>query len=192
MDRELKSQVEALYQGLGTSFAEAVRIFAQQSLREGGMPFRPSMKTWNELTQEEINAKLFRSETDVAAGGCTRRMTGCHDGGAAVPWMRSGSTASSTRMLRLRTFWKRWIISFTSFKTPSMRDGWYQSLKTAVQEGLSTFPYKFQPYRVEPWESKGYRQMVTDTDVVIYTIDEETVTVTIHLVATKGRDLPRI
>ena len=68
MDRELKTQVEALYHGLGTSFAEAVRIFAQQSLREGGMPFRPSMKTWNELTQDEINAKLARSEADVAAG----------------------------------------------------------------------------------------------------------------------------
>jgi len=73
---------------------------------------------------------------------------------------------------------------------PINADGWYQSLKSAVREGLSTFPCKFQLYRVEPWVSKGYRQMVTDTDVVIYTIDEETVTVTIHLVATRGRDLP--
>ena len=46
MDSDLKSQVEALYRNLGTSFAEAVRIFAQQSLREGGMPFRPTLKTW--------------------------------------------------------------------------------------------------------------------------------------------------
>ena len=68
MDRELKSQVEALYQGLGTSFAEAVRIFARQSLREGGMPFIPTMKTWNELSQSEIDEKLARSEADAAAG----------------------------------------------------------------------------------------------------------------------------
>ena len=68
MDGELKTQVEALYRDLGTSFAEAVRIFAQQSVREGRMPFRPSLKTWDELTAEEINAKLTESEADIAAG----------------------------------------------------------------------------------------------------------------------------
>ena len=60
MDGELKAQVEELYRSLGTSFAEAVRIFAQQSLREGGMPFRPTLK-------EEINAKLSKSMEDIAA-----------------------------------------------------------------------------------------------------------------------------
>ena len=39
MNSDLKAEVEELYRNLGTSFAEAVRIFAQQSLREGGMPF---------------------------------------------------------------------------------------------------------------------------------------------------------
>ena len=68
MDGELKTQVEALYRDLGTSFAEAVRIFAQQSVREGRMPFRPSLKTWDELTAEEINTKLTESEADIAAG----------------------------------------------------------------------------------------------------------------------------
>ncbi|MEY8230470.1 type II toxin-antitoxin system RelB/DinJ family antitoxin [Oscillospiraceae bacterium 50-16] len=67
MDGELKAQVEELYRSLGTSFAEAVRIFAQQSLREGGMPFRPTLKAWEELTQEEINAKLSKSMEDIAA-----------------------------------------------------------------------------------------------------------------------------
>lgn len=42
MDEEVKDQVEELYRSLGTSFAEAVRIFAAQSLREKGMPFTPS------------------------------------------------------------------------------------------------------------------------------------------------------
>lgn len=68
MDGELKSQVEELYRSLGTSFAEAVRIFAQQSIREGGMPFRPTLKAWDELTQEEISAKLSRSGEDIASG----------------------------------------------------------------------------------------------------------------------------
>ena len=68
MSGELKAQVEELYRSLGTSFAEAVRIFAQQSLREGGMPFRPTLKTWDELTQEEIHQKLLRSQEDIRAG----------------------------------------------------------------------------------------------------------------------------
>jgi DNA-damage-inducible protein J len=61
MDKELKAEVEDLYRSLGTTFAEAVRIFAQQSLRVGGMPFTPSLKTWDEYTQEEIDAKLEES-----------------------------------------------------------------------------------------------------------------------------------
>ena len=67
MDKELKSQVEALYRGMGTSFAEAVRIFAQQSLREGGMPFQPSLKTWDELTQQEVDKKLAASMGEAAS-----------------------------------------------------------------------------------------------------------------------------
>jgi len=54
---------------LGTAaFAEAVRIFAQQSIREGGMPFTPSLKSWDELTQDEIDARLRKSMADVSAG----------------------------------------------------------------------------------------------------------------------------
>lgn len=68
MDKELKRQVEELYRSMGTSFAEAVRIFAQQSIREGGMPFRPGLKTWEQMSQEEISEKLARSEADIAAG----------------------------------------------------------------------------------------------------------------------------
>ena len=68
MDKEIKSQVEALYRGMGTSFAEAVRIFAQQSLREGGMPFRPTPKTWDELSQQDIDKKLAASMDEAASG----------------------------------------------------------------------------------------------------------------------------
>ena len=39
MDADLKEKAEALYRDMGTSFAEAVRIFAQQSVHENGMPF---------------------------------------------------------------------------------------------------------------------------------------------------------
>ncbi|MDO5338445.1 MAG: type II toxin-antitoxin system RelB/DinJ family antitoxin [Eubacteriales bacterium] len=39
MDADLKEKAETLYRELGTSFAEAVRIFAKQSVLENGMPF---------------------------------------------------------------------------------------------------------------------------------------------------------
>lgn len=39
MDADLLESVEQLYKSLGTSFAEAVRIFARQSVTVQGMPF---------------------------------------------------------------------------------------------------------------------------------------------------------
>ena len=39
IDADLKEQVEELYRSMGTSFAEAVRIFAKQSIEENAMPF---------------------------------------------------------------------------------------------------------------------------------------------------------
>ena len=48
--------------------AARVCIFAQQSIREGDMPFTPSLKTWDELTQIEIDTRLRKSLADVSAG----------------------------------------------------------------------------------------------------------------------------
>lgn len=45
MDAELKEQAELLYKQLGTSFAEAVRIFARQSVEEKAMPFTMHLNT---------------------------------------------------------------------------------------------------------------------------------------------------
>lgn len=68
MDGQIKNNVEELYRNLGTSFAEAVRIFAQQSLLAGGMPFRPTLKPWEELTEAELERKLAASEEDILTG----------------------------------------------------------------------------------------------------------------------------
>lgn len=38
IDSDTKEKVEALYRDMGTTFSEAVRIFAVQSLLIGGMP----------------------------------------------------------------------------------------------------------------------------------------------------------
>ena len=32
------------------------------------MPFTPSLKTWDELSQDEINARLRKSAADIASG----------------------------------------------------------------------------------------------------------------------------
>ena len=39
MDSDLKREAEDLYTRLGTSFAEAVRVFARQGVSEQAMPF---------------------------------------------------------------------------------------------------------------------------------------------------------
>jgi len=73
MDGQVKANVEELYRSLGTTFAEAVRIFAQQSLQVGGMPFRPTLKTWDEITEEEFDRKMLASEADIKAGRVYRQ-----------------------------------------------------------------------------------------------------------------------
>ena len=40
MDAEMKERVEKLYRSMGTTFAEAVRMMAAQSLIENGMSFK--------------------------------------------------------------------------------------------------------------------------------------------------------
>ena len=89
MNSDLKAQVEELYRNMGTSFAEAVRIFAQQSLREGGMPFRPPIRAWEDMTAQEISTKLLQSDADIATGHVStqdeldRRMKGRFTNGLA-------------------------------------------------------------------------------------------------------------
>lgn len=41
IDSDLKEKVEALYESMGFSFADAVRMFAVQSLAQNGLPFIP-------------------------------------------------------------------------------------------------------------------------------------------------------
>ena len=41
IDSDVKKDVEELYRKMGTSFSEAVRVFAMQSIKERGFPFVP-------------------------------------------------------------------------------------------------------------------------------------------------------
>ena len=70
IDADTKIAAETLYRNLGTSFAEAVRIFAAQSVNEQGFPFVPknylvrkkkargslAMKTTEEMREKEKDA----------------------------------------------------------------------------------------------------------------------------------------
>lgn len=65
MDADLKEKVETLYRELGTSFAEAVRIFAKQSIVENGMPFVISAtptNTYGRLSKYADSVKRAQEE----------------------------------------------------------------------------------------------------------------------------------
>ena len=60
MNSELKAQVEELYRNLGTSFAEAVRIFAQQSLREGRAAVSPPPSKPEDASDSRLDVSTTR------------------------------------------------------------------------------------------------------------------------------------
>jgi len=68
MDSQLKEKVEKLYKDMGTTFSEAVRMFAQQSVAEGRMPFRPRVKTSDDYTADDIDDILRQSADDIKNG----------------------------------------------------------------------------------------------------------------------------
>ena len=43
-------------------------MFTHQSLKKGGMSFRPSLRTWKNMNMEEVRAELAVSEEDIQAG----------------------------------------------------------------------------------------------------------------------------
>ena len=67
MDSDMKEKVEALYARMGTTFSEAVRIFAAQSLLVDGMPLAMKAyprKTAYGLLSKYGDAKLRERENE--------------------------------------------------------------------------------------------------------------------------------
>ena len=62
MDVETKEAVEKVYRNLGTSFAEAVRIFAAQSIKEHGFPFVPRIYDINRKSAKGILSRYASEE----------------------------------------------------------------------------------------------------------------------------------
>ena len=48
--KELKQQADSVLSGMGMSVAEAIRIFLQQCVNNGGLPFQPTSKIPNQET----------------------------------------------------------------------------------------------------------------------------------------------
>ena len=62
MDSQVKKDVEELYSNMGTSFSEAVRMFAQQSLLEHGYPFVPR---FYKFKAQSSRGKLLQYASDA-------------------------------------------------------------------------------------------------------------------------------
>lgn len=70
---DLKHEAEALFASMGLGLSDAVRMFLQQSVNEGGIPFQPRAKRPNAETiaaMEELNrgeGKRFDNIEDLFA-----------------------------------------------------------------------------------------------------------------------------
>lgn len=53
IDDELKEAASELYQALGMDLTTAVTVFLKQSVREGGLPFQPSLGNDDALKKED-------------------------------------------------------------------------------------------------------------------------------------------
>ncbi len=61
---DLKAQAESIFSNMGMSTADAIRIFLQQSVNVGGLPFQPHAKI--------PNAETLEAMEELANGGGTR------------------------------------------------------------------------------------------------------------------------
>ena len=59
MDSQLKHDVEALYRQMGTTFSEAVRIFAQQSLLQERLPIQIAVADTSVPPRRTLQAGRF-------------------------------------------------------------------------------------------------------------------------------------
>lgn len=58
---ELKEQAEAVFAAIGLSTSDAIRVFMQQAVNSGGLPFRPVAR--------HPNAETLAAMAELEAGG---------------------------------------------------------------------------------------------------------------------------
>lgn len=70
---ELKKQADAIFDSMGLSTADAIRIFLQQVVNSGGLPFQPTARRPNAETRaamQEIESgggEVFQTPQDLFA-----------------------------------------------------------------------------------------------------------------------------
>lgn len=70
---DLKQEAEAVFAAIGMTTAEAIRVFLQQAVNSGGLPFQPTAKTPNAETLlamtelEDGGGDLFSTTDDLFA-----------------------------------------------------------------------------------------------------------------------------
>lgn len=70
---ELKKEAETILSAIGLSTADAIRVFLQQVVNSGGLPFRPTAKQPNAETLEAMleldngGGQLFQSTDELFA-----------------------------------------------------------------------------------------------------------------------------
>ena len=73
VDRDLKNEMDVIFNSLGLDTSTAIRMFLKQVERRRGLPFdvvAPSKKplVYESLSQEQINAELDEGQEDLNAG----------------------------------------------------------------------------------------------------------------------------
>ena len=70
---ELKEQAEAVFEAIGMTTAEAIRVFLKQAINSGGLPFQPTVKMPNVETAAAImelengGGERFQTAEDLLA-----------------------------------------------------------------------------------------------------------------------------
>ena len=70
---ELKEEAEAVFNAIGMTTAEAIRVFLMQAINSGGLPFQPSAKMPNTETAaailelEDGGGEQFQTAEDLFA-----------------------------------------------------------------------------------------------------------------------------
>ena len=73
VNAELKQEAEAVFAAIGMTTAEAIRVFLQQAVNSGGLPFQPTAKlpnaqTWAAITElEDGGGQLFSAPEELFA-----------------------------------------------------------------------------------------------------------------------------
>ena len=100
MDAEMKERVEKLYRSMGTTFAEAVRMMAAQSLIENGMPFKSTVNSSRAfgIAGARANPELIPMEKDAFERARSTRAK-C----PSIMWKRAIPPSSVRRCSTLRS-----------------------------------------------------------------------------------------